>query len=59
MLRRKRDYVNVGNSTVVRTALDDVFKEIQVMRNLGSEHVLRLFEVIDLPDKDKLYISRD
>lgn len=59
MLRRKRDYVNVGNSTVVRTALDDVFKEIQVMRNLGSEHVLRLFEVIDVPDKDKLYISRD
>ena len=57
MLRRKRNYLTIGSSTVIRTALDDVYKEIQALRSLASNNVLKIYEVIELPEKDQLYMS--
>jgi serine/threonine protein kinase len=38
------------------TALDSVKKEIAIWKKLDHENVVGLFEVIDDPDKDKLYM---
>jgi serine/threonine protein kinase len=38
------------------TALDDVFKEIEIMKRLDHQHIVKLFEIIDDPCSDKLYL---
>jgi len=41
-----------------RDQLTQVYKEIEIMKNLrGGPNVLRLHEVIDDNDKEKLYMS--
>ena len=38
------------------TALDEVYQEIEIMRKLNHSNVIRLFEIIDDPNTDKLYL---
>lgn len=38
------------------TALDDVYKEIDIMKRLDHPHIVKLFEIIDDPSLDKLYL---
>ncbi len=39
-----------------RTALEDVEKEIAIMKKLNHPNVVNLIEVLDDPSNDKLYI---
>ena len=43
---------------VVKDAYQDVIREIQIMKELDHVCVIRLHEVIDDPDGDKLYMSK-
>ena len=38
------------------TALDQMYKEIEIMKRLTHAGLMRLFEVIDDPSQDKLYL---
>ena len=38
------------------TALDEVYTEIEIMKKLNHCNVIRLFEIIDDPSSDKLYL---
>ena len=40
----------------ITTALDDVYREVDIMKKLNHKNVTKLFEVIDDPTKDKLYL---
>lgn len=40
-----------------KDALDNVKKEIAIMKKLRHANVIRLYEVIENPDNDKLYMS--
>lgn len=43
-------------SLTFTTALDEVYREIEVMKQLNHPHAIRLYEVIDDPTKDNLYL---
>jgi serine/threonine protein kinase len=38
------------------TALDDVYKEIDIMKQIDHPNIVRLFEIIDSPSSEKLYL---
>ena len=38
------------------TALDEVFREIDIMKQLTNPNIIRIYEVIDDPVSDKLYV---
>jgi [calcium/calmodulin-dependent protein kinase] kinase len=38
------------------TALDEVYEEIEIMKKIDHPNVIRLFEIIDDPSSDKLYL---
>jgi serine/threonine protein kinase len=40
----------------ITTALDDVYKEIDIMKQLSHSNIVSLFELIDDPSSDKLYL---
>jgi serine/threonine protein kinase len=38
------------------TALDEVYREIEIMKQINNHHIIKLHEVIDDPTSDKLYL---
>jgi serine/threonine protein kinase len=40
----------------ITTALDDLYKEIEIMKQLNHPHIIKLYELIDDPSSDKLYL---
>jgi [calcium/calmodulin-dependent protein kinase] kinase len=46
----------VGRKMVVQTAFDDVQREIALMKKLSHPRVVRMFEVLDDVENDKLYM---
>lgn len=38
------------------TALDEVYREIEIMKQIDHPNLIKLVEVIDDPDSDKLYL---
>lgn len=64
LLKKKRDYVRSADvksnqgSLDIRNALQDVIREIAIMKKLRHTNVVRLHEVIDDDETDKLYMSK-
>jgi [calcium/calmodulin-dependent protein kinase] kinase len=60
ILRRQREFLSDGSGKmVVKTALQAVEHEIKVMRILAHPNVVRLQEIIDDEEEDRLYIVMD
>ena len=43
----------------VKDALEDVMREIAIMKKLDHPNVIKLYEVIDDPETDKLFLSKN
>lgn len=41
-----------------KDALDNVKREVAIMKKLNHPNVIHLYEVIENPDNDKLYMSK-
>ena len=55
LLKKKKDYFRKeGGGMGVKNALEDVMKEIAIMKKIDHPNVLKLFEVIDDKEDDKL-----
>ena len=40
----------------MRTALEDVKREIAIMKKMNHKNVANLYEVIENPEKEKIYL---
>lgn len=60
-LRKQKDYTrNEEDGTmIVKDAFMDVLKEIEIMKEIDHICLIRLHEVIDEPEGDKLYLSME
>jgi [calcium/calmodulin-dependent protein kinase] kinase len=60
MLRKQKDYIrNEASGTMaVKDAMQDVLREIEIMKRLDHICLIRLHEVIDETEGDKLYLSK-
>ena len=38
--------------------MDDIINEIKIMRKLNHQNIITLFEIIDDPIENKIYISK-
>mmetsp|Transcript_47516 Transcript_47516/g.54705 ORF Transcript_47516/g.54705 Transcript_47516/m.54705 type:complete len:377 (+) Transcript_47516:47-1177(+) len=57
LLRRKREYIsNPEGGMKIKTAWEDVLREIAIMKKLHHTNIIKLFEVIDDQEYDKLYM---
>ncbi|KAM3140918.1 hypothetical protein pb186bvf_006929 [Paramecium bursaria] len=58
-LKRQREYIkNAKGEMQVKDALQDVRREIAIMKKLKHRNLVQLFEVIDNPESDKLYMGK-
>ncbi|CAD8082598.1 unnamed protein product [Paramecium sonneborni] len=56
-LKRQREFVKDANGNlVVKDALQDVRKEIAIMKKIRHNNLIQLYEVIDNPTSDKLFM---
>mmetsp|Transcript_13721 Transcript_13721/g.26571 ORF Transcript_13721/g.26571 Transcript_13721/m.26571 type:complete len:462 (+) Transcript_13721:357-1742(+) len=55
-LRKKREYTKEGRRMKIKTALDDVQREIAIMKKVHHPNLVGLVEAIDNEDTDNLYI---
>ena len=65
-MKKKREYVHDKDGCKIyynfklaghfKTALDDVKKEIAIMKKMRHPNIIRLYEVIDNPNSDKIYM---
>ncbi|CAD8088420.1 unnamed protein product [Paramecium primaurelia] len=56
-LKRQREFVKDANGNlVVKDALQDVRKEIAIMKKIRHHNLIQLYEVIDNPTSDKLFM---
>ena len=59
MLRRKKEYYKDSNGVIKqKNALEDVLREIAVMKKLDHKNVIKLVEVINDPVEDKLFMGK-
>lgn len=57
-LRRKKQYgTSVDGRMTCRTALQSLSKEIAIMKSLTHRNVVRLHDVVDSENSDKIYMS--
>ena len=60
ILRRKKEVYRDENGKVCfRNGLEDVLREIAVMKKLNHPNVIRLHEVINDADDDKIFLVLD
>ena len=50
-------WINKQKEMGFKSALDDVKKEIAIMKKLNHENVVKLYEVIENPLNDKIYLG--
>ncbi len=41
------------------TALDEVYRDIEIMKAINHKNITKVVEVIDDPDADKMYVIMD
>jgi [calcium/calmodulin-dependent protein kinase] kinase len=56
VLKKKKEHINTPTGLGYRTAYDAVIKEIGILKLLHNPNVIRLVEVIDDPECEKLYL---
>ncbi|KAE9201985.1 hypothetical protein PF002_g21372 [Phytophthora fragariae] len=56
ILKRKREYKRVDGKLVLSNAFQKVQKEVAIMKKLAHPNLVRLYEVIDSPADDKLFL---
>ncbi|KAG7378019.1 hypothetical protein PHYPSEUDO_010677 [Phytophthora pseudosyringae] len=56
ILKRKREYKRVDGKLVLSNAFQKVQKEVAIMKKLAHSNLVRLYEVIDSPADDKLFL---
>lgn len=56
LLRKRKEYRQTASGMVACPALERVQHEVEVMRTLYHPNIALLFEVMDAPDCDKLYL---
>lgn len=58
VLRRKREFINSSEGRmIVKNALEDVYKEIDIIRILDHPNILKVHEIIDNDESSKLYLG--
>ncbi|ETV83213.1 CAMKK protein kinase, variant [Aphanomyces astaci] len=55
-LKRKREFKKVDGKMVQTNAFQKVQKEVAIMKKLCHPHLTKLYEVIDSPDDDKMFL---
>lgn len=56
LLKGQREYLKIGRKMTISTALDDVRREIALMKKLSHSRIVKLFEVVDDPESDRLFL---
>ncbi|KAG6615465.1 serine/threonine protein kinase [Phytophthora cinnamomi] len=56
ILKRKREYKRVDGKLVLSNAFQKVQREVAIMKKLAHSNLVRLYEVIDSPPDDKLFL---
>ncbi|KAL3659632.1 hypothetical protein V7S43_015307 [Phytophthora oleae] len=56
ILKRKREYKRVDGKLVLSNAFQKVQKEVAIMKKLAHSNLVKLYEVIDSPADDKLFL---
>jgi [calcium/calmodulin-dependent protein kinase] kinase len=58
-LKRKKEYIKKeGGGMQMKNQLMDVEREIEIMKKLDHPHVVKLHEVLDDDEGDKLYMCK-
>lgn len=59
-MKKRREFVRNSEGQVnYKDALSDVLREIAIMKKLDHPNVIKLYEVIDDEEGDKLYMGKD
>lgn len=56
VLKKKKEHINTPTGLGYRTAYDAVAKEIGILKLLNNPNIIKLSEVIDDPECEKLYL---
>mmetsp|Transcript_21685 Transcript_21685/g.64993 ORF Transcript_21685/g.64993 Transcript_21685/m.64993 type:complete len:214 (-) Transcript_21685:729-1370(-) len=56
VLRKQKSMTRVGRQVTVTTALDKLDAEISLMRSLDHSHIIRLYDVVEDPVTDRLFL---
>lgn len=59
-LKRKREYIKDKETgkTKVKDALEDVRREIAIMKKISHPNLIQLYEVIDNPSNEKIIMGK-
>ena len=59
MLQKQRDLVKdlLSGKYIYKSAFENVLKEIDIMNQLDHQNIIKLYEVINDEEDDKLYMS--
>ncbi|OMJ85655.1 hypothetical protein SteCoe_13007 [Stentor coeruleus] len=56
-LSRQKEFIKGPNGgTIIKTALDSIYREINILKTLNHENIIKIFEVIYDEDNGKIYI---
>jgi len=56
VLKKKKEHINTPKGLGYKTAYDAVIKEIGILKLLHNPNIIKLVEIIDDPDCEKLYL---
>lgn len=60
LLSRKKDYIKSSSGRFeASTALQAVMRELEIMKRLSHPNIIQVYEIIDDPENEKLYMVMD